>query len=86
MFGKGTKKKLNKNTILVSRIQSLKTNVAGPGDEDDIIGCSEQIQLTNMRASGAPKRSQGAPLARIFVSWICGELPIMGICQLVLQH
>ena len=28
------------------------TNVANPSDKDDIIGDSEQIQLTNMQAFG----------------------------------
>ena len=44
------------------------TNVANPSDEDDIIGDSEKIQLTNMRAFGALRQSRGAPLASIFVS------------------
>ena len=37
------------------------TNVAGPGDEDDIIGYSKQIQLTIMRVSGAPRQSPSKP-------------------------
>ena len=57
------------------------TNVANLTDEDDIIGDSEKIQLTNMRASGAPSRRRGASLASIFVSWICKESPIIGLCQ-----
>ena len=57
------------------------TKVANPIDEDNIIGDAEQIQLTNMRASGAPSRRQGAPLASIFVSWICEESPIIGLHQ-----
>ena len=44
------------------------TNVANLTDKDNIIGDSEQIQMTNIQASGAQRRSQGAPLASIFVS------------------
>ena len=33
--------------------------------------------LTNMLASEAPRLRFGASLARIFVSWICSELPII---------
>ena len=62
------------------------TNVAGPGDEDNINDRSEQIQLTNMQASGAPRQSRGAPLATIFVSWICQEQLIIDLCHLVLQR
>ena len=36
-----------------------------------IIGCSLQIQLTEMLASGAPGLLLGAPLAPISVSWTC---------------
>ena len=42
-------------------------------DFDHIIDDFEKIQLSNMRAFGAPSRRQGAPLACIFVSWICQE-------------
>ena len=62
------------------------TNVANPIAEDDIIGDAEQIQLTNMRASGAPSRRRGVSLASIFVSWICEESPIIGLCQWDLQR
>ena len=57
------------------------TNVANPIDEDNINGDAEQIQLTNVRASGAPSRRQGAPLASLFASWICEESPIIDLCQ-----
>ena len=57
------------------------TNVANPIDKDNIIGNAEQIQLTNMQASGAPSWRQGAPLASISVSWICKESPIIGLFQ-----
>ena len=60
-------------------------NVGHPIVEDDIIGDAEKIQLKNMRASGAPSRRQGAPLACIFVCWICKELPIIGICSMKLE-
>ena len=52
-------------------------NVAGPGEKDDINGYSEQIQLTNMRALGAlgaPRQSQGAPLAS---TWSCNVCAIL---------
>ena len=45
------------------------TNIASQSDKDDIVGDSEQIQLTNMQASGAP-------LLSIVDSWICKEMPI----------
>ena len=35
-------------------LRQIGTNVANPIDKDDIIGKAEQIQLTNMQASGAP--------------------------------
>ena len=73
-------------SLCYSRVKPFGTNVANPTDEDNINGGSEQIHLTNMRASGAPRRSQEAPLASIFISWICEEPPIIGICQLDLQH
>ena len=57
------------------------TNVANPTDKDDIIGDSEQIQLTIMRASEALSRRRGNSLVRIFVSWICEELLITGLFQ-----
>ena len=44
------------------------TNVAGPGDEDDMIGYSEQIQLANMQASGAlrqPRSSTGGHICKL---------------------
>ena len=34
------------------------TNIAGPGNKDNIIGFSEQIQLTKMRASGLQGRAK----------------------------
>ena len=54
-------------------------NVENPIDEDDIIGDAEQIQLTNMPASGAPSGRRGAPLASIFFSLICEVSPIIGL-------
>ena len=62
-------------------IEEIGTNVANLNDKDKIIGNSEQMQLTNMRASGAPSQRRGDPLASIFVSWICEELLIIGLCQ-----
>ena len=49
----------------------ISTNVANPINKDDINGDAEEIQLTNMQASEAPRRWRGASLASIFVSWIC---------------
>ena len=61
------------------------TNIANPTDKDNIISDFEQIQLTNMQSSGALRRSRGAPLSSIFVTWICEEQPILGLYQLDLQ-
>ena len=47
------------------------TNVASPADEEGVIDCAEQIQLTEMQASEAPSSRQGASLASIFDSWLC---------------
>ena len=41
----------------------------------------QQIQLTDMQDSGALSWRRGALLASIFVSWICEELPIIGLRQ-----
>ena len=57
---------------IVSHKGKHATNVANPIDDDNIIGNAEQIQLTNMRATGAQSRRQGTPLASIFVSWMQG--------------
>ena len=62
------------------------TNVASPADEDGVINCTEQIQLTNRRASEAPSRRRGASLASIFVSWIGEAQLITGLCQLVMRR
>ena len=45
--------------------QAFETNAASPADKDVIINCAEKIQLTNMRASEAPSRRQGASLANM---------------------
>ena len=47
------------------------TNVASPADKDGVINCAEQIQLTNMLASKAPRLRLRDLLAQIFVSLIC---------------
>ena len=65
---------------------AIGTNVANPIDKDDTIVDAENIQLRNMRASRAQSCRRGAPLACIFVSWICDESPIKGLCQQDLQH
>ena len=52
---------------------NISTKLAGPDYEEDIIDYSEQIKLTYMQDSGAPRQSRGAPQASMFVSWICKE-------------
>ena len=44
-----------------NRCTFIVRNIANPSDKDNKIGHAEQIQLTNMQASGAPKQSLGAP-------------------------
>ena len=51
------------------------TNVAGTADKDNIIGCSKQIQLTNMRGSLKKsnksrnmKKSPKSPQEKLFSS------------------
>ena len=61
------------------------TTVASSADKDVVINCAEQIQLTNMQASEALSRRQGASMASIFVRWICKAQLITGLCQLVMQ-
>ena len=62
------------------------TYVASPADQDGVINCGEQIQLTNKRASEAPSWMRGASLASICVSWICKAQLITGLCQLVMRR
>ena len=70
LTGIGTEIKIWNDTGIATGIETwCGTNVSNPIDEDDIIGDAEQIQLTNMQASGAPSRRQGAPLAPTIV-WL----------------
>ena len=75
-----TKENINSQQI-GNNSQQIGTNVANPIDKDNIISDAKQIKLTNMQACGAPSRREGAPLASIFVSWICKESPIIGLCH-----
>ena len=82
--------------LLVDEVESLiryhrlldetGTYVASPADKDGVHNCVEQIQLTNVRASEAPRRRRGASLVSIFVSWICETELIAGLCQLVMRR
>ena len=58
-----------------------------PTNKDGILDCSEQIELTEMRAGGAPSRSRGAllgPILSVRFTWDSPKYrPNQWVCDII---